>query len=65
MYDMVHQRVAQRAGKKVTWAHEELKRVQSFVSTYNADNVKNDRNNAETKSTMMDPAGVERALVDA
>jgi hypothetical protein len=62
MYEIVHQRVAQRAGKRVIWAHEDFKRVQNFVSTYNESNVKNERISADPKRAVMDSAGVERAV---
>lgn len=62
MREIVHQRVAQRAGKRVIWAHEEFKRVQNFVSTYNVNNVKNERISADPKRTVMDSAGAERAV---
>ena len=61
MYVIMHQRVAQRAGKKVIWAHEDLKCVQYFVSRYNATNVRNERNSADPKRTEIDSADAERA----
>ena len=65
MCDTIHQRVAQRAGKRVICAHEELKCVQNFVSAYNANSVKIERIRAEPKSKVIDSTGVERALSDA
>jgi hypothetical protein len=62
MYEIVHQRVAQRAGKRVIWAHEDFKRVQNFVSTYNVNNVENERISADPKRTVMDSGGEERAV---
>ena len=61
-YEIMSQRVAQRAGKRVIWAHEDLKCVQYFVSTYNVSNVKNERIRADPKRAEKDSTGDERAV---
>lgn len=61
-YEIVHQRVAQRVGKRAIWAHEDFKRVKNFVSTYNANNVSDERISANPKRATMDSADVERAV---
>jgi hypothetical protein len=65
IYDMVHQRLAQRAGKRVICAHEEPKRVQYLVSMNNANNVKLERISAEPMSTAIDSTGVDKAVIEA
>lgn len=62
LYEIMAQRVAQRAGKRVIWAHEDLIRVQSFVSTYNVSNVRDERNSADKERAVMDSADDERAV---